>query len=66
VSGLPPADAPEAEAGRAAILECIQRACAVPLAEALAVQAGLSAAFMTSAACRAGVVGADYSKTVLV
>jgi enoyl-CoA hydratase/carnithine racemase/3-hydroxyacyl-CoA dehydrogenase len=66
VSGLPPAGAPEAEAGRAAILECIQRACAVPLAEALAVQAGLSAAFMTSAACRVGVVGADYSKTVLV
>jgi len=66
VGGLPPVSAPEATAGRAAIMQCIQRACAVPLAEALAVQAGLSADFMVSAACRSGVVGADYSKTVLV
>jgi enoyl-CoA hydratase/carnithine racemase len=66
VSGLPPAGTPEREAGRAAIMECIQRACAAPLAEALGVQAKLSAAFMASAACRSGVVGADYSKTVLV
>jgi enoyl-CoA hydratase/carnithine racemase len=66
VGALPAAGGPEAAAGRAAILECIRRACAVPLAEALAVQAGLSAAFMTSAACRGGAVGADYSKTVLV
>jgi enoyl-CoA hydratase/carnithine racemase/3-hydroxyacyl-CoA dehydrogenase len=66
VSGLPPAGTPEREAGRAAVMECIQRSCAVPLAEALGVQARLSAAFMTSAACRSGVVGADYSKTVLV
>jgi enoyl-CoA hydratase/carnithine racemase len=66
VSGVPPVSAPEAVAGRAAIMECIQRACAVPLAEALALQAKLSAAFMVSASCRSGVVGADYSKTVLV
>jgi enoyl-CoA hydratase/carnithine racemase/3-hydroxyacyl-CoA dehydrogenase len=63
---LPPAGTPEREAARAAVMECIRRSCGVPLAEALGVQARLSAAFMTSAACRAGVVGADYSKTVLV
>jgi enoyl-CoA hydratase/carnithine racemase/3-hydroxyacyl-CoA dehydrogenase len=66
VGGLPPAGTPEREAGRAAIADCIQRACAVPLAEALGVQARLSGAFMVSTACRSGVVGADYSKTVLV
>jgi 3-hydroxyacyl-CoA dehydrogenase len=66
VSGLPAVSAPEAEAGRAAIMECIQHACAVPLAEALGVQARHSAAFMVSEACRAGVVGADYTKTVRV
>jgi len=66
VSGLPPVGGPEAAAGRAAIMDCVQRACAVPLAEALAVQAKHSAAFMVSEACRSGVVGADYAKTVLV
>jgi enoyl-CoA hydratase/carnithine racemase len=66
VSGLPPVGGPEAASGRAAIMDCIQGACAVPLAEALAVQAKRSAAFMVSEACRSGVVGADYAKTVLV
>ncbi len=63
---LPPAATPEGEAARAAIMECMRRSCGVPLAEALGVQARLSAGFMTSPACRSGVVGADYSKTVLV
>ncbi len=63
VSGLPPAGAPDTEAGRRAIMECIQRSCGVPLDEALGLQAKLSAAFMVSDACRSGVVGADYMKT---
>jgi enoyl-CoA hydratase/carnithine racemase len=63
VSGLPPAGAPETEAGRRAIMECIQRSCGVPLDGALGLQAKLSAAFMVSDSCRSGVVGADYMKT---
>jgi enoyl-CoA hydratase/carnithine racemase len=66
VGGIAPAGTPEGEAGRAAIMDCIRQSCGVPLAEALSVQARLSAAFMRSAACRSGVVGADYSKTVRV
>jgi len=66
VSGLPTGRSPEGEAGREAIMECIQQACAVPLTEALGVQARLSAAFMVSDACRSGAVGSDFAKTVLV
>ena len=66
VSGLPPAGSPATEAARAAIMECVQEACAVPLAAALSVQAKHSAAFMVSEACRGGVVGADFAKTVMV
>ncbi len=66
VSGLPAAGAPETKAGRAAIMECVQRSCGVTLDDALPLQAKLSAAFMTSEACRSGVVGAEYQRTVLV
>ena len=66
VSGLPAAGSPTTEAARAAIMECIQEACAVPLAAALSVQAKHSAAFMVSEACRGGVVGTDFVKTVMV
>lgn len=66
VSGLPPTGDPEIEAGRAAILACIQEACGAPIAEALVLQAKLSAAFMVSDACRSGVVGADCAKTMRV
>jgi len=66
VSGLAPAAAPATEAARAAITACVQQACAVSLAEAISVQAKRSAAFMVSEACRGGVVGADYAKTVKV
>jgi enoyl-CoA hydratase/carnithine racemase len=65
-AGLPQVSAPEIAAGRAAIAECIRRACAVSAAEAIEVQAGLSAAFMTSTACRSGRVGSEYAKTMLV
>jgi enoyl-CoA hydratase/carnithine racemase/3-hydroxyacyl-CoA dehydrogenase len=66
VAGLPPVTAPGLRAGREAIAECIRRSCGVPLAKALDLQAKLTAAFMTSPACRGGAVGTDYTKTMLV
>jgi len=66
LSGLPPADSPEMEAARAAIMECVQVACGADLSEALTVQAKLAAEFLTSSACQAGVVGAEYARTMAV
>jgi enoyl-CoA hydratase/carnithine racemase len=66
ISGLPPAGTPASEAGRKAILACIDGACHTPLTDALGVQAKHSAEFMVSAACREGRVGAEYARTVLV
>jgi enoyl-CoA hydratase/carnithine racemase len=63
--GLPEAD-PELAAARGAIVECVQRSCSVPLAEALEVQSRLSGEFMTSKECRAGRVGQEYSRTMQV
>lgn len=57
---------PGMEAGRRAILEAIRAATSVPLDEALEVQARHSGGFMTTAACRRGVIGTAYSKTMLV
>ena len=65
VPGLPEPEAPTALA-RAAIMECVQRSCAVPLAEALGVEALLAGAFMASKACRAGAIGEEFSKTMEV
>ncbi len=55
------------EAGREAILET-QSAPRPrsPLGEALELQARHSGSFMTTAACRRGVIGAAYEKTMLV
>jgi enoyl-CoA hydratase/carnithine racemase len=66
VPGLPEPDAPFIEEARRAIMGCVQEACGVKLADALAVQAKRSADFMTSKWCRAGAVGADYTKTMNV
>jgi enoyl-CoA hydratase/carnithine racemase/3-hydroxyacyl-CoA dehydrogenase len=66
VAGLPWVTAPGQRAGREAIADCIRRSCGVPLAKALDLQAKLTAAFMVSPACRGGVVGTDYAKTMLV
>jgi enoyl-CoA hydratase/carnithine racemase len=66
VPGLPPVSASEMAAGRAAIAECIRRACGVTAKEAIDLQAALSADFMTSPACRSGRVGTEYAKTMLV
>ena len=51
-----------ADAGRRAIWETVVAAGSVPLGEALEVQSRHSAAFMTSKACRGGVVGTAAAK----
>ena len=66
IRGLPEPDSPGTESARGAILECVRQACGTPLAEALAVQAKLAAAFLTSSACREGRVGAEYVRTMAV
>jgi hypothetical protein len=45
-------------------VQCIDQACHTTLAEALNTQAKHSAEFMKSAACREGMVGAEYKKTM--
>jgi enoyl-CoA hydratase/carnithine racemase/3-hydroxyacyl-CoA dehydrogenase len=64
VSGLPAADSPANEAARSAIMKCIQDACGAALTEAVDIQAKHSADFMVSPACKGGVIGADYTKTM--
>jgi enoyl-CoA hydratase/carnithine racemase/3-hydroxyacyl-CoA dehydrogenase len=72
LSGVPrdAAGLPEAEGGvaaaRTAIMDCIQKSCGVPLAEALEVQSKISGDFMTSKECRAGRVGQEYARTMEV
>ncbi len=63
---LPPAGNPGTEAARQAILETVRASCGVPLADALAVQARHSAAFMTTSACRQGRIGTEAAKTLEV
>ena len=59
---LPPAGSPGTEAARSAILATVRESCAVPLAEALEVQARHSAGFMSSEACRRGMVGQERDR----
>jgi len=66
VAGLSDHPEPATAAARAAIMECVQRACGAPLAEALDVQATISGAFMASKTCRGGAVGMEYAKTMEV
>ncbi|HSQ59599.1 MAG TPA: enoyl-CoA hydratase-related protein [Acidobacteriota bacterium] len=63
VAGLPEAE-PAAAAARAAIMDCVQRACGASLADALGIQARHSGAFFTSKECRAGRVGQEHSRTM--
>ncbi|HEU4334483.1 MAG TPA: enoyl-CoA hydratase-related protein [Candidatus Eisenbacteria bacterium] len=63
VAGLPDAE-PATAAARAAIVECVRRACVAPLADALGIQAKVSGGFFTSKECRAGRVGQEYSRTM--
>ncbi|MCZ6833792.1 MAG: hypothetical protein O7F11_08610 [Acidobacteria bacterium] len=66
VGDLPPAGSKAAEEARQAIAESIRAACTAPVAEALDIQAAHSARFMLTRACREGVVGKDYTKTVKI
>ncbi len=66
VSDLPAADSPVMDTARAAIIECMEQACATPLSEALEVQAKRSADFLASATCREGQIGAEYTRTMSV
>jgi enoyl-CoA hydratase/carnithine racemase len=65
-SGLAPAGSSLAAAGRKAILDCVQGSCSATLADALEVQARHSGGFMATKSCMKGVIGAAYSKTMLV
>jgi len=60
-SGLSAAG-PAVEAARQAILNTIRESCAVPLSEAISVQAMHSGVFMTSTHCRAGMIGAAFER----
>ncbi len=66
VAGLAEADSPATAEARKLIMGCIQDACGTKLGDALTVQAKRSADFMTSATCRKGQVGAEYTKTMAV
>jgi enoyl-CoA hydratase/carnithine racemase/3-hydroxyacyl-CoA dehydrogenase len=60
------ASGPGVEAGRKAILETIDAATRVGIGEALEIQARHSGGFMTGDACREGIIGTAWKKTVQV
>jgi enoyl-CoA hydratase/carnithine racemase len=64
VPTVPPADSPQMEAGREAIMQCVRAATEVDLDEALTVQARLAADFLAGPVCRKGVVGREYAKVM--
>ncbi|MCG3133353.1 MAG: hypothetical protein HMLKMBBP_00498 [Planctomycetes bacterium] len=63
-AALPPADDPLVAAGRAAILDCVQRACGVSAAAAAELQSRISSEFMTTKSCRDGRVGSEAAKVM--
>jgi len=63
---LPPSGNPATEAARAAIMRSMEDSCGARLAEALAVQARHSAGFTAGAFCRAGSIGAEHQRTMMV
>ncbi len=63
---LPAPGDPATEAARKAIMDCIRESCALPLSEALTVQARHSAAFMSSRFCQKGVIGSACAKIMNV
>ena len=64
VPSLAAADTPARVAGRVAIARCVAQSCALPLADALTLQALLAAEFLTSKPCREGRVGAEWQRTM--
>ncbi len=63
-AGLPPAANMFMEAGRKAIFNCAKAACAVPLSQALEIQAKHSAGFMLDKACQKGAIGSNCKKVM--
>lgn len=61
-----PAATNGSEAGRSAIADCIKKSCAIPLGEAISVQAKLAGQFMAGKHCREGRIGTDAAKTLAV
>jgi len=66
VGEMAAASGPGMETGRKAILDTILAATGASLDEALEIQARHSGGFMTSEACRKGVIGTAWTKTVMV
>ncbi|HWR83152.1 MAG TPA: enoyl-CoA hydratase-related protein [Candidatus Deferrimicrobium sp.] len=63
---LPNADNQAVEAARSAIADCIRQSCAVPLSEALTVQAKMAGHFMADKYCRQGRIGSEAVRTMVV
>ncbi len=66
VPSVDDADSPAMEAGREAILACVQAATDVGVDEALDLQARIAADFLAGPVCRKGAVGSEYAKTMKV
>ena len=66
IAGLPETGNPASEAARSAIFESVRNSCGTTLSDALTVQAKHSAGFMTTGFCRAGRIGAEFTKTMKV
>jgi len=66
VPKLTPASGPGMETGRKAILDTIRAATSATLAEALEIQAKHSGGFMIGEACRHGIIGTAWQKTMRV
>jgi len=66
VGEIAAASGPGMEAGRKAILDTISAATSATLGEALEIQARHSGGFMMSEACRRGIIGSAWRKTVLL
>jgi enoyl-CoA hydratase/carnithine racemase len=63
---LPDAGDPGVEDARKAILEAIEASCGAPIGEALDIQAKRSGVFMLTPACKNGMIGTTYRKTMVV
>jgi len=64
VAGLDEAEDPGMAAARATIAHCVREACALPVGDALVVQALIAAEFLASAPCREGRVGAERARVM--
>ena len=65
-ANLPPAGNALIEAGRKAIMDCVQASCGTTLSQALEIQARHSAGFMTTKPCLKGAIGSSFKKIMNV